>query len=447
MSNPRRPPARRPAKPRATAKRQPAPRHDRHPDGGKAHREKATRQKPAQRAEATRPKEKTRVVAHATRAPVAHMAGATKWYKMLASWYGGSGGGSCGNLQDGHLHYAELGVAGDYGHGVGRGRGNMAIDLGLPAALPCGAGGWIRYKGRTTYATKADVGYGNTSLPPNARTQRRIDLYVNLARYLHFSGVDYIEFAPNFRTHTGGTAAAPLRREWVNPLEHAKVRPERIDQGVDYAGTGYLVAVTHATVTKVVPAPASGWPGYFIEYQITTPGQLRGAYVYYAEGVRPNVRVGQILAPGEKVATLIPGWYSGIELGFGSGAGTTSYYGYHDGAYRDGTATRPGLAWDVLVRRLGGPGGIVEGAVVGKYPEYFQGGQLSGEITQQTYQGITPGNALGPTMQHETASGLDWGVYVKRNWHNLDKGCDSGAGYAGAARKFALGHTFLPKAK
>lgn len=388
-----------------------------------------------------------RVASTRQSAAQATAASGTKWYRMLASYYTGSGGGSCGNLQDGRLHFAELGVAGDYGHGVARGRGNMAIDLGLPAALPCGAAGWVRYKGRTTYASKADVGYGNTSLPPNAPNQRRIDLYINLARYLHFTGVDYIEFAPHFRTHTAGNIPEKVHIEWVNPLEHARVKPERIDQGVDYAGTGYLVAVTHATVTKVVPPSSSGWPGWFIEYQITTPGQLKGAYVYYAEGVKPNVRVGQILAPGEKVATLIPGWATGIELGFGSGAGTTSYYGYHDGAYRDGTATRPGLAWDVLVRRLGGPGGIIEGQVVGKYPEYFHNGQLSGEITKQTYGGVTAGNALGPGMQHETASGLDWGLYVKRNWHNLDDGAKSGAGYAGAARQFALRHTYLTKAK
>jgi hypothetical protein len=366
---------------------------------------------------------------------------------MLASWYSGSGGGSCGTLQDGHLHFAELGVAGDYGHGVARGRGNMAIDLGLAGQLHCGAAGWIRYKGRETYASKADVGYGDTSLAPNARNQRRIDLYANLARYLHFNGVDYIEFSPHFATHKGGTTAPTPKREWFNPLEHAKVRPERIDQGVDYAGTGYLVAVTHATVTNVSTGPNTGWPGNFIEYQITTPGQLKGAYVYYAEGVTPNVRRGQVLAPGEKVATLIPNWSTGIECGFGAGVGTATYYGYHDGAYRDGTATRPGLAYDVLVRRLGGPGGIVEGPLAGKYPEYMHDGQLSGEITKQTMGGVTPGNALGPGVQHETASGLDWGSYVKRNWHNMDDGAKSGAGYAGAARKFALSHKYVTKSK
>lgn len=406
-----------------------------------------TAQKGAGRATAHKPEKADRVV-HAHRAPKAEVhAASTKWYRMLASYYTGSGGGSCGNLQDGHLHFAELGVAGDYGHGVARGRGNMAIDLGLPAQLRCGAAGWIRYKGRTTYASKADVGYGNTSLPPNANNQRRIDLYINLARYLHFSGVDYIEFAPNFKTHTGSNVPQRVAREWINPLEHAHVRPERIDQGVDYAGTGYLVAVTHATVTRIAMGASSGWPGNFIEYQITTPGQLKGAYVYYAEGVTPNVRVGQVLAPGQKVATLIPGWHSGIECGFGSGAGTSTYYGYHDGAYRDGTATRPGLAWDVLVRRLGGPGGIIEGQVVGKYPEYFHNGTLTGEITKQTVGGLTAGNSLGPGMQHETASGYDWGVYVKRNWRNLDDGAKAGAGYAGAAREFAVKHTHLTKSK
>jgi hypothetical protein len=43
---------------------------------------------------------------------------------------------------------------------------------------------------------------------------------------------------------------------YVNPLAKAHVQPERIDMGVDYAGTGQLVAIGNARVTQVNRAAA-----------------------------------------------------------------------------------------------------------------------------------------------------------------------------------------------
>lgn len=446
---PQRPPRRsepieRAARPAPQERAQRAPRTE-------SARKPAPRERAAQRAAQRRP---SAVARPASLSPTGPGGGGdptpphgARWYRMLASWYTGSGGGSCGTLQNGRLHFAELGVAGDYGHGVGRGRGNMAIDLGMSGQLHCGAGGWIRYRGRTAWATKADIGYGNTSLPPNARNQRRIDLYVNLAHRLGFGGVDYIEFSPGFRAHTGGGSSPTPRIEWVNMFAHARVRGERIDQGVDYAGTGYLVSPTHAIVTEVATGGNTGWPGNFVEFQITTPGQLNGAYIYFAEGVTPNVHRGEVLAPGQKVATLIPGWHTGIECGFGGGEGTITWYGRHEGRYDGRSCTRAGLAFDVLVRRLGGPSGIIEANVVGSYPPFLKGGQLDGQINPQTLGGVTPANSLGPVMQHETALSVDWGYLVKKNWRNIDTGAKAGAGYAGAAWQNALHRKYLTKAR
>ena len=86
----------------------------------------------------------------------------------------------------------------------------------------------------------------------------------------------------------------------MNPLAHASVTPERIDQGVDYAGTGTLTSIGKARVTYVAVS-GSGWPGAFIEYQLLN-GPYACRYVYYAEGVRPasGIYVGRIVNAGPR---------------------------------------------------------------------------------------------------------------------------------------------------
>ena len=63
---------------------------------------------------------------------------------------------------------------------------------------------------------------------------------------------------------TGGCQPASTPSDYVNPLAGARVRPERIDQGVDYAGSGTLAAIGAATVTYAASS-GTGWPGSFIE--------------------------------------------------------------------------------------------------------------------------------------------------------------------------------------
>jgi peptidoglycan hydrolase-like protein with peptidoglycan-binding domain len=142
---------------------------------------------------------------------------------------------------------------------------------------------------------------------------------------------------------------------YINPLAQASVTPERIDQGVDYAGVGAITAIGQARVTYVATAN-TGWPGAFIEYQLLN-GPDAGRYVYCAEGVRPasGIYVGRVLQPGQTVAYLIPGWPTGIELGWGAGIGTESL------ARKLGELTYPtaeGENFSALIASLGGPPGI-----------------------------------------------------------------------------------------
>jgi hypothetical protein len=153
--------------------------------------------------------------------------------------------------------------------------------------------------------------------------------------------------------------------DYLNPLAGARVKPERIDQGVDYAGSGTLAAIGAGTITYVA-SDASGWPGAFIEYRLLD-GSDSGCYVYYAEGVTPasGLHVGEFVAPGQPVATIIPLWATGIEIGWGAGTTTTTYaekkhqWSTEDDA--DNIPSAAGKNFSALIASLGGPPGKNEG--------------------------------------------------------------------------------------
>lgn len=157
---------------------------------------------------------------------------------------------------------------------------------------------------------------------------------------------------------------------YVNPLSGAHVTPERIDMGVDYAGSGNVSAIGDAVVTQAMSS-GSGWPGPggFVEYKLTS-GPDAGVFVYVAEGVAPLVKVGQQIKAGTPVAQIIPGSSTGIETGLGSGQGSGTYASGH-GGYSEGQLTAAGQWFSDLIQQLGGPPGTVGGrSVVGPTPPF-----------------------------------------------------------------------------
>jgi hypothetical protein len=152
---------------------------------------------------------------------------------------------------------------------------------------------------------------------------------------------------------------------YFNPFAAAHVTGERIDQGVDYAGSGTLGAIGAAKITYLSTS-GTGWPGAFIEYRLLD-GTDSGCYVYYAEGVKPapGLKVGVIVGPGQPVATIIQGWSTGIELGWGAGVATLTYAAarHQWDAHSDANskASQAGKTFSALVAALGGPPGKIEG--------------------------------------------------------------------------------------
>ncbi len=152
---------------------------------------------------------------------------------------------------------------------------------------------------------------------------------------------------------------------YVNPLAGATVTSERIDQGVDYAGSGPLGAIGSARVMYIATSD-TGWPGTFIEYQLLR-GPESGCYVYYAEGVTPapGLHIGEALRPGQTVATIIPHYSSGIEIGWGAGRGTKTYAAklgeWTPIRDEDSMPSAAGESFSALIVSLGGPPGKIEG--------------------------------------------------------------------------------------
>ena len=118
---------------------------------------------------------------------------------------------------------------------------------------------------------------------------------------------------PSQTGHTGQPARATSG--YLNPLRAVSgLVPERVDQGVDFAGTGPVYAIGDAVVTDAMGVN-SGWPGGgWVSYQLTD-GPDAGLVVYVAEDVTPTVQVGQHVSSATVIANMYNGG-DGIETGW-----------------------------------------------------------------------------------------------------------------------------------
>jgi hypothetical protein len=192
----------------------------------------------------------------------------------------------------------------------------------------------------------------------------------------------------------GFAPATPLGfAGYANPLKGARVKAERIDMGVDYAGTGVYEALGRGVVTQS-RSSGSGWPGPggYVEYRITE-GPLNGKYVYMAEGVSPLKKVGDIVNRGDPVARFTADQSSGTEIGFGAGRGTSTYASVYGGGYSEGQATGAGAQFSELIQSLGGPPGLLEGRpITGTGPLTGSNDPITGAIGSAAG---TVGNVIG----------------------------------------------------
>jgi hypothetical protein len=158
---------------------------------------------------------------------------------------------------------------------------------------------------------------------------------------------------------------------YANPIG-AGLRPERIDMGVDYGGSGPLYALGNG---KIVNLYNSGWPGgTFLVLQLAD-GPYAGKYIYYAEDVAPLVQVGQSVTAGQHIANATGG-SSGIEVGWADNPAGTAMAaatgqdkaGLSQKGDPGAFSTAFGVLMSDLIRSLGGPAGVVDNPVQGTIP-------------------------------------------------------------------------------
>jgi hypothetical protein len=142
---------------------------------------------------------------------------------------------------------------------------------------------------------------------------------------------------------------------YANPLRGVSgLVPERIDQGVDFFGSGPVYAIGDAVITNTTN---QGWPGGgWITYQLTD-GPDAGLVVYVAEDVTPDVQVGEHVTSSTVIANMFAGSV-GIETGWADPSGTESesVLPQAGGIGANGPfPTRVGESFDVLLQSLGVP--------------------------------------------------------------------------------------------
>jgi murein DD-endopeptidase MepM/ murein hydrolase activator NlpD len=170
----------------------------------------------------------------------------------------------------------------------------------------------------------------------------------------------------------------PGRPYYVNPLRSVSgLVPERIDEGVDFGGTGPVYALGDAIVTNA--GENAGWPGGgWITYRLTD-GPDQGLMVFLAEDVTPTVQAGQHVTPSTVIANMFNGG-DGIETGWAQPTGVSAESELSEAGGIGGGGPFPtmvGLNFDQLLVVLGVPaapnaGDTAYGILPANYPTVWK---------------------------------------------------------------------------
>ncbi|MFL5899699.1 MAG: lytic murein transglycosylase [Solirubrobacterales bacterium] len=135
--------------------------------------------------------------------------------------------------------------------------------------------------------------------------------------------------------------------EYVSPFLSATTG--RIDQGVDFTGTGPIAAVGDA---EILATGAPGWPeGGGVLYRLTS-GQRAGQVIFVYEGIAATVHAGQHVSAGDRIGTFVPG--GSIEMGFADAAGVPLSHA----EYNEGDETQWGREMASFLDSIGGASGL-----------------------------------------------------------------------------------------
>lgn len=167
---------------------------------------------------------------------------------------------------------------------------------------------------------------------------------------------------------------------YVNPLRAVPdLRTSRIDMGVDYSGSGPILAIGAGRVVaaRYIPGPEGCWgrtcapaPGGWVVYQLLD-GPFAGKYVYAVENITVKVKTGQLLMPGQEIAVLHNA-SPNLETGWAAGrkAETLAMARHHECSCTDpgGWSSIEGRNFDALLVWLGAPSGYLQETPAQKMP-------------------------------------------------------------------------------
>jgi hypothetical protein len=169
-------------------------------------------------------------------------------------------------------------------------------------------------------------------------------------------------------------AQAVAASGYLNPLRAVTgLVPERIDEGVDFGGSGPVYALGSAVITNA--GQNAGWPGGgWITYRLTD-GPDAGLMVYLAEDVTPTVQAGQHVTASTVIANMFNGG-DGIETGWAQPTGVSAESELPEAGGIGGGGPFPtmvGLNFDQLLQLLGAPaapnaGDAAYGTLPANYP-------------------------------------------------------------------------------
>jgi hypothetical protein len=150
---------------------------------------------------------------------------------------------------------------------------------------------------------------------------------------------------------------APQNQRYCDPFRAVtSLSPERIDQGVDYGGSGPIYAMGPGTIDQYFNRDDSGWPGRtFVSYKLSA-GPAAGRTIYLAENIDldPSLQSGSFVYGGTVLGTLVNA-SPNCETGWGvAGERVTAEHG----CYQEGCTTALGVNFNTLLVCLNTPSGI-----------------------------------------------------------------------------------------
>jgi murein DD-endopeptidase MepM/ murein hydrolase activator NlpD len=236
----------------------------------------------------------------------------------------------------------------DFGRGMTKHQLNTTGPLGLDPtewatyAVDGDEDGQIRHADPAdSAATLARLIWSRGSIRAGIFTHNQAEWYVQAV----LADAEAMEGACRVHYVDWSVALPAAASSYVNPFSFSSnLVTGRVDQGVDFTGSGPIVAIGDGLVLQT---SAPGWPeGGGVLYELLN-GPLKGQVIFVYEGVDATVQPGQQVRAGEQIATFRPG--GSIETGLADSSGTPLSHA----EYYEGKETQSGLEMLSLLQALG----------------------------------------------------------------------------------------------